>query len=168
MSLPVGDYDVALLDKEEWSARDAPPLQKQFTPAEQGRRAERAEPPPLQPESAGPVVELSPSELPAFCPNPTMPLWSSHPRVFLDVVNEREAMCPYCGTRYRLMGNRHIEHSRFDAAHLNQHRAEHAPESAPPRTSVARDTHPRETPNMTADALGNTSLELMTQWLKRR
>jgi len=31
-----------------------------------------------------------------------MPLWDSHPRVFLDVVSEGEAMCPYCGTRYRL------------------------------------------------------------------
>jgi uncharacterized Zn-finger protein len=33
-----------------------------------------------------------------------MPLWSSHPRVFLDVAAEGEAMCPYCGTRYRLRG----------------------------------------------------------------
>jgi uncharacterized Zn-finger protein len=31
-----------------------------------------------------------------------MPLWSWHPRVYLDVVHESEAMCPYCGTRYRL------------------------------------------------------------------
>jgi uncharacterized Zn-finger protein len=33
-----------------------------------------------------------------------MPLWSSHPRVFLDVGVTGEAMCPYCGTRYRLRG----------------------------------------------------------------
>ena len=39
-----------------------------------------------------------------FCPNPAMPLWSSHPRVFLDVDATGEAMCPYCGTRYRLVG----------------------------------------------------------------
>jgi uncharacterized Zn-finger protein len=50
----------------------------------------------------GPVIELSASDLPAFCPNPAMPLWSWHPRVYLDVVHEDEAMCPYCGTRYRL------------------------------------------------------------------
>ena len=37
-----------------------------------------------------------------FCPNPQMPLWSSHPRVFLDIAETGEAMCPYCGTRYRL------------------------------------------------------------------
>jgi uncharacterized Zn-finger protein len=37
-----------------------------------------------------------------FCPNPKMPLWSNHPRVFLDVASAGEAMCPYCGTVYRL------------------------------------------------------------------
>lgn len=49
-----------------------------------------------------PVVELSAKDLPAFCPNPQMPVWNHHPRVFLDVVTRGEAMCPYCGTRYRL------------------------------------------------------------------
>jgi uncharacterized Zn-finger protein len=51
-----------------------------------------------------PIVEVSEQDLPAYCPNPAMPLWSSHPRVFLDVAAEGEAMCPYCGTRYRLKG----------------------------------------------------------------
>jgi uncharacterized Zn-finger protein len=31
-----------------------------------------------------------------------MPVWNHHPRVFLDVATTGEAMCPYCGTRYRL------------------------------------------------------------------
>ena len=48
------------------------------------------------------AVELEPKSLPAFCPNPAMPIWSSHPRVFLDVVDTGEAKCPYCGTVYRL------------------------------------------------------------------
>ena len=47
-------------------------------------------------------VELDGKDLPAFCPNPKMTLWSQHPRVFLDVAPTGEAMCPYCGTRYRL------------------------------------------------------------------
>lgn len=38
----------------------------------------------------------------AYCPNPNMPLWSSHPRVFLDFAANGEAKCPYCGTVYRL------------------------------------------------------------------
>lgn len=53
---------------------------------------------------AQPPVDINPSDLPIFCPNPAMPLWSSHPRVFLDIAGPGEVMCPYCGTRYRLLG----------------------------------------------------------------
>ena len=55
--------------------------------------------------SAPPVVEISERDLPLYCPNPAMPLWSSHPRVFLELAANGEAMCPYCGTRYRLKGS---------------------------------------------------------------
>jgi uncharacterized Zn-finger protein len=41
-----------------------------------------------------PVVELAAKDLPAFCPNPQMPVWNHHPRVFLDVATRGEAMCP--------------------------------------------------------------------------
>ena len=44
-------------------------------------------------------VTVQPKDLPVFCPNPNMPLWSSHPRVYLDVAPTGNAMCPYCGTR---------------------------------------------------------------------
>ncbi len=53
--------------------------------------------------AAAPVV-VEPADLPAFCPNPAMPLWSSHTRVFLEIEDTGEAMCPYCGTRYVLAG----------------------------------------------------------------
>jgi uncharacterized Zn-finger protein len=49
-----------------------------------------------------PAVELTAKELPAFCPNPAMPVWNHHPRVFLDVATTGQQMCPYCGTVYRL------------------------------------------------------------------
>jgi uncharacterized Zn-finger protein len=52
--------------------------------------------------SAGSIVEVDGKDLPVHCPNPKMPVWSSHPRVFLDVVREGQAGCPYCGTVYRL------------------------------------------------------------------
>lgn len=68
------------------------------------------------------VVELSPEDLPAVCPNSRMPLWSSHPRVFLDVVNEREAMCPYCGTRYHLRPGARIHDHHFGTPNMHQHR----------------------------------------------
>ena len=48
------------------------------------------------------AVELDAKDLPAFCPNPKMPIWSGHPRVFIDVTHEGEGRCPYCGTTYRL------------------------------------------------------------------
>ena len=54
--------------------------------------------------NAPPVVDVVAEDLPLHCPNPAMPLWSSHPRVFLDIAASGEAMCPYCGTRYRLQG----------------------------------------------------------------
>jgi uncharacterized Zn-finger protein len=53
-----------------------------------------------------PVV-VRPEDLPVHCPNPNMPLWSSHPRVFLDVAVTGHVMCPYCGTRYELAGGPH-------------------------------------------------------------
>ena len=37
-----------------------------------------------------------------FCPNPKMPLWSNHPKVFIDVATTGEGKCPYCCTVYRL------------------------------------------------------------------
>lgn len=48
------------------------------------------------------AVELGANDLPAYCPNPSMPIWSSHPRVFLDMHAHGDAKCPYCGTTYRL------------------------------------------------------------------
>ena len=49
-----------------------------------------------------PAVELDGKDLPAHCPNPAMPLWSSHPRVFLEFNSHGLAKCPYCGTAYTL------------------------------------------------------------------
>jgi uncharacterized Zn-finger protein len=60
----------------------------------------------LPPAPDGAVVELVASDLQGagvvFCPNPKMPLWSTHPRVFLDLAQLGEGKCPYCGTLYRL------------------------------------------------------------------
>jgi len=52
------------------------------------------------------VVELLAKDLQGpgvvHCPNPKMTLWSTHPKVFIDVATTREGKCPYCGTVYRL------------------------------------------------------------------
>ena len=63
------------------------------------------------PTRAAAAVELAAVELAAadlqpngtvFCPNPKMPLWSNHPKVFIAVAEGGEGRCPYCGTVYRL------------------------------------------------------------------
>lgn len=56
------------------------------------------------PNDAQGAVVVRTEDLPVFCPNPAMPLWSSHPRVYLDVDAGGEARCPYCGTLYRVEG----------------------------------------------------------------
>ena len=68
------------------------------------------------------VIELSANDLPAVCPCASMPLWAWHPRVFLDVVNQNEAMCPYCCTRYRLRRGARVHDHGFGARCLHQHR----------------------------------------------
>jgi uncharacterized Zn-finger protein len=47
-------------------------------------------------------VEIEGKDLPLYCPTPSMPVWSTHPRVFLDIVHTGNAKCPYCGTEYHL------------------------------------------------------------------
>jgi uncharacterized Zn-finger protein len=56
------------------------------------------------------AVLVRPEDLPVHCPNPAMPLWSSHPRVYLDIDEHGEARCPYCSTLYRLVGERPPAH----------------------------------------------------------
>ena len=49
-------------------------------------------------------VTVTAKDLPLHCPMPGSPLWSQHPRVFLDVAETGEILCPYCSTRYVLAG----------------------------------------------------------------
>ncbi len=60
------------------------------------------------------LVELTAADLvgqgATFCPNPRMPLWSTHPRVFIDVGTTGEGCCPYCGTVYRVKAGEHTGH----------------------------------------------------------
>ena len=52
--------------------------------------------------SAQNIIELGAEDLPLYCPGPRAPLWSMHPRVFLDVAHTGSAKCPYCSAEYRL------------------------------------------------------------------
>jgi uncharacterized Zn-finger protein len=44
------------------------------------------------------------------CPNPKMPLWSTHPKVFIDVASTSRGRCPYCGTVYALKPGEKLHH----------------------------------------------------------
>ncbi|MDR1229309.1 MAG: zinc-finger domain-containing protein [Azoarcus sp.] len=46
------------------------------------------------------------ADLPLVCPRPGEPLWARHPRVFLDVLTDGQAVCPYCGMHYVFTGER--------------------------------------------------------------
>ena len=50
------------------------------------------------------IIEVDPSQLPLHCPLPEHSLWNAHPRVFLPIEKTGEAVCPYCGTHYKLLG----------------------------------------------------------------
>ena len=46
--------------------------------------------------------EIAHSELPLFCPGEDTTLWSQHPRVYLPIEKDGDALCPYCVTRFIL------------------------------------------------------------------
>ena len=50
------------------------------------------------------TVTITAKDLPLYCPPKNAPLWSQHPRVFLEVEEDGEILCPYCGTHYVLEG----------------------------------------------------------------
>lgn len=55
-------------------------------------------------------VEVEAKDLPLHCPMPGMADWNAHPRVYLSIESKGEALCPYCGTLYKLKGGARIAH----------------------------------------------------------
>ena len=51
-----------------------------------------------------PIIEVTATDLPLHCPRADSPLWSQHPRVFLDIAHSGEAVCPYCSAKYVFKG----------------------------------------------------------------
>ena len=60
-------------------------------------------PTPIGTASPG-AIPFSRADLPLACPGRSETLWTMPPRVYLPIEDEPdgEAMCPYCGARYRL------------------------------------------------------------------
>ena len=61
------------------------------------------------------LIELLASDLNrlggVYCPSDKahMPIYSSHPKTYLDVARTGSAKCPYCGTVYQLKDGEHFE-----------------------------------------------------------
>jgi uncharacterized Zn-finger protein len=58
----------------------------------------------IDPRTTQRQVEVQPSDLPLHCPLSGEALWNAHPRIFLPIEETGEALCPYCGTLYKLKG----------------------------------------------------------------
>lgn len=53
-------------------------------------------------QGSAPVIPVSRKDLPLSCPRPQDEVWNMHPRVYLPIEKTGEAVCPYCGARYKL------------------------------------------------------------------
>ncbi len=49
--------------------------------------------------------EVHQADLPLSCPMPGQSHWDAHPRVFLDIEQKGEILCPYCGALYVLVAD---------------------------------------------------------------
>jgi uncharacterized Zn-finger protein len=54
------------------------------------------------------VISVDKKILPLFCPTQKENLFSSHPRVFLDITQTGMVSCPYCGTTFKLAAGEHV------------------------------------------------------------
>lgn len=56
------------------------------------------------PANAQQRYEVRRADLPLSCPQPSMALWNSHPRVYLPIeADGGTSQCPYCGATYVLV-----------------------------------------------------------------
>lgn len=58
--------------------------------------------PDLKTPNASLRQEVTRDDLPLHCPMEGMSLWNSHPKVYIPIEDNGNALCPYCGTYYVL------------------------------------------------------------------
>lgn len=54
------------------------------------------------------IILIGAEDLPLYCPGPKAPLWSMHPRIYIEVVKNKIARCQYCSARYQLRDDEKI------------------------------------------------------------
>jgi uncharacterized Zn-finger protein len=47
--------------------------------------------------------EITTNDLPLSCPMKGQEGWNAHPKVYLDIEEKGEVLCPYCGALYVLV-----------------------------------------------------------------
>ncbi len=57
----------------------------------------------LETANAERVYRVTRADLPLHCPQPSMYLWNSHPKVFLPIETTGQAQCPYCSSMFKLV-----------------------------------------------------------------
>lgn len=57
----------------------------------------------LETANAERVYKVTRADLPLHCPQPSMYLWNSHPKVFLPIEATGQAQCPYCSSMFKLV-----------------------------------------------------------------
>jgi uncharacterized Zn-finger protein len=57
----------------------------------------------LETANAERVYKVTRAGLPLHCPQPSMYLWNSHPKVFLPIEATGQAQCPYCSSMFKLV-----------------------------------------------------------------
>ncbi|HUH87171.1 MAG TPA: zinc-finger domain-containing protein [Pusillimonas sp.] len=60
---------------------------------------------PSTPNNTQPIL-VTAEDLPVYCPGPKAPLWSMHPRVYIELAQSGTAACPYCSAVYQLQDER--------------------------------------------------------------
>lgn len=48
------------------------------------------------------TIVVKSADLPVYCPGPHTPVWSMHPRVYIEIEKHGTASCPYCSATYQL------------------------------------------------------------------
>lgn len=56
-------------------------------------------------------VKITDKSQPLCCPPANMSLWNMHPKVYLELDADKQAMCPYCSTYYVLVEERHEDYA---------------------------------------------------------
>lgn len=48
------------------------------------------------------IVKVNQADFPVSCPTKETPSWDMHPRVYIEMSDEKGGDCPYCGCHFEM------------------------------------------------------------------